>query len=239
MPQWYQEWFDEYYLLTYAHRDDNDARQQVELICRTVRPTAETTVLDLACGDGRHAVLLAEHGCCVTGLDLSPTLIQRARERAPELTFYQRDMREIPGTYDLITSLFTSFGYFETDAENAAVIAAVSRALNPGGHYWLDFINPAYVRAHLEPVTRRQLDNGWQAEERRGIKDGRVVKRLTLTNGDQQKHYTESVRLFDRDALEHMLTQHGLAVTHAFGTIDGQPWHADAPRTILCAAAPD
>lgn len=74
-------------------------------------------VLDVACGTGEHARLLAdEHGFEVDGLDLDPTFVHIARGKLARGSVYEADMTsfELPRRYDVILCLFSSIGYVRT-----------------------------------------------------------------------------------------------------------------------------
>lgn len=110
---------------------------------------APTSVLDVGCGTGRHVVSFAEQGIEAHGLDISAEYIERAEDRATAAdvadatSFYARDMRELDGisqTYDLLTCVYTSFGFFD-DETNAALLEAFADRLNPGGVLLLEVPN--------------------------------------------------------------------------------------------------
>jgi SAM-dependent methyltransferase len=96
-------------------------------------------VLDVPCGQGRHAHLLAEAGFRVDGLDYSAHLIDRARARGtgPTLKYTRGDMRKLParwsGRFDAVVNLFTSFGFFASPSDDAVVVQEFARVLAPGG----------------------------------------------------------------------------------------------------------
>ena len=93
------------------------------------------TALDLCCGPGRHAVPLAKQGFAVTGVDLTPNLLEQAKQRADAakvaVEWVEQDMREFvrPGAFDLILNLFTSFGYFQTEAEEMKTLKNMVESL--------------------------------------------------------------------------------------------------------------
>ncbi len=230
---WYQQWFDENYLLLYRHRNMSDAQRQTRLILETLDLPDTVSIMDLCCGEGRYTVLLKDRGYRITGLDISETLIDSGRKKYPHLDLRLGDMREIPGTYDLILSLFTSFGYFDTDEENESVVKAVYNALNPGGVYWLDFLNAAQVENHLVPHSIMEPEPGITAEATRKIEKGRIIKDILFKKDGTQKTYRESVRLFTRNQLEAMFHRAGFSPLHIFGDYDGAPWTPESPRTIV------
>ena len=144
MP-WYKEWFDENYLKLYQHRDKQDALKQVDLILKAISLKTESDILDLACGEGRYCQLLWEKGYRPTGIDLSVQLITSGKKKYPHLNLKEGDMREIKGKYDLILSLFTSFGYF-TPSQDNLVLESIYDCLKKRGYFWLDFFNAQYIK---------------------------------------------------------------------------------------------
>ena len=230
---WYIEWFDENYLEVYRHRNSKDARQQVQLIISTLKLPKESTILDLGCGEGRYTALLKNRGYRVVGLDLSSTLVKYGKQKNPHLDLVVGDMRFIPGFFALILSLFTSFGYFDRDEENQQVVGSVYRSLNPGGIYWLDFLNAGYVKNHLVSQNVYRLSSGIKVTEKRKIENSRIIKDIYFKKNGVEKCYRESVRLFTRRDLEEMFRKTGFRVVHCFGDYSGKPCTADSERTIL------
>lgn len=230
---WFQQWFDENYLILYRHRNRSEARKQVQLIIDTMNPSKDTAILDLACGEGRYTALFDKMGYRVTGLDLSETLVTRGREKCPQLDLRVGDMRSIPGKFDLILSLFTSFGYFETDEENEEVLCSVYKALNPKGVYWLDFLNAQEVESNLVPESVSQLSPEIRVIENRKIENGRIIKDIHFKNNGEERCYTESVRLFTCSQLREMFKRTGFQLEHCFGDYRGSQWTPESPRTIL------
>jgi cyclopropane fatty-acyl-phospholipid synthase-like methyltransferase len=237
-PAWYEKWFGEDYLAVYGHRDNTDAAVQAELIARTLPLEPGMHLLDLCCGDGRHARIFHDMGYAVTGIDLSAVLIERARTCGPDdIEFEVADMRHFGYTdrFDVCVNLFTSFGYFHEHTENVRALEAVYNALHTDGCFWLDFMNSERVKSTLEPFSRRELPAGMVVEERRTIDEDekRIEKHIVITREWESHEYHESVRMYDRAELEDMLTSVGFAVTHAFGDYHGAEASGDAPRLIL------
>ncbi len=244
--EWYKHAFRFDYLRVYPHRNDEEARRQIDFLMRTIYCPAPQDVFDLGCGDGRHAVELAKRGYRVTGLDLSEELLARARSRNEELDlgihFVRGDMREISyeKAFDLLVNFFTSFGYFDRDEENARVLTAVSQALRPGGQFLMDYLNREYVIHSLVPHDRKMLGQT-KVEQTRWITGDpdnpgdhvRINKRVTLEDEQGTRTYDESVRMYTLDELHAMLTKAGLSVSQTFGDFDGRSIAEDTPRVIL------
>jgi SAM-dependent methyltransferase len=146
-PAWYEHWFDrDEYELVYQARDERDARAVAELFEQAVRPERGARLLDMACGRGRHAIVLAQRGYRVTGIDLSRRSLQYARKRAAQegldIQFLEGDMRHVMfhHEFDAVVNLFTSFGYFDDDGDHLKAIQSMAEALRPEGFLFQDFM---------------------------------------------------------------------------------------------------
>src|SRR5262249_48909922 len=125
----------------------------------------DVAVLDLCCGPGRRAVPLARRGLRVTAVDRSRFLLDHARERARladfSVEFVETDMREFrrPEAFDVMLSLFTSFGFFAVREEDLHVLRNVRASLKPGGRvcdgHDRQGVAGAALPAHPGPVRSR------------------------------------------------------------------------------------
>ena len=242
---WYRNWFaDELYMDLYAHRDGSEARQAVDLFERIAgNAEPDRQVLDLACGSGRHTFELARRGHRVAAADLSPTLLAAARRKtrrhAEHVALVRSDMRRLPfrdGSFGAVLQLFTAFGYFRSDKENAAVIGQVRGTLASGGWYMLDFLNSAQLRAQLVPESDQRIGDIRVMQERR-ISDDRVEKRIRVIRGGRERIFRESVRLFTLDDFRRMFQQHHLSLKHIFGDYTGAAFESSSPRCLMFAQA--
>jgi SAM-dependent methyltransferase len=233
MTEWFEEWFGEEYLQLYPHRDAAEAERAVALILEQTAFAPGWRVLDVACGAGRHARALETAGAHCVGLDLSMALLRVARgvTGAPLVRADMRALPIRPGSMDLTVNLFTSFGYFERDAEHTAALHEMVATLRPRGWFVIDFLNPAAVRARLVPRETRRLHGADVAVARSVSVDGRYVCK-TITTGSGRR-FTERVRLFGADEIGAMLAEARVTVRHRFGDYDASPLGADSPRTIL------
>jgi len=236
VTEWFERWFGEEYLALYPHRDEQEAERVVALLERLDVVAPGAAVLDLACGAGRYLAALARRGARVYGLDLSLPLLHAARRRG-ERRLIRADIRVLPlraAAWDAVLNLFTSFGYFEDDAEHAAVILEVARVLKPGGWFVIDYLNAPKVRATLVPQDEVRAGGRRVIQERHISEDGRFVIKTIRPSGEHRS-FMERVRLFDRVALESMLAHAGLEVAHAFGDYEGRPYTAESDRCLLVA----
>ena len=236
---WYEKWFGKEYVLVYQHRNESEAKQQVSFLLNHINISQEAKILDLCCGNGRHSIELKKLGYDVLGVDLSSELLDIARSKASEndldLKLYRCDMREIPyeDEFDLIVQFFTSFGYFETDAENQKVLSAISKALKKEGQFMIDYMNPDYVASNLVEKDEKQVSDDIKLIQERWIENFRVNKKITMIKNGETSYYNESVRMYALQEIKAMLDQVGLRLNHTYGDFDGSEYNKDSSRMIL------
>jgi len=237
MSEWFESWFGEEYVALYPHRNDSEAERAVSLISNTLGERPVRRVLDLACGSGRHARYLGAKWW-TSGVDLSEVMLRMAQKAKIPARLVRADIRRLPyrdASFDLVVNLFTSFGYFETDAEHEQVMRDVARLTAPGGTFVLDFFNASEVRRNLEPYDDEASVAGRKVEQRREITaDGRfVVKHITMKGAG--KEFIERVRLFTKDELVGMLSRAGFSIETSYGDYGGEPFTDSSSRVILFA----
>ncbi len=239
MTEWYKSWFSSPdYLKVYGHRDDSDASKLISLLKNSIEFSGSWKILDAPCGNGRHSLKLAREGFIVFGFDLSLMFLKLASERKtkenldPE--FINADLRYIPfkGPFDLILNLFTSFGYFNTDAENMIFPRNAFRLLKKGGYFVLDYFNDQYVINNLVPESERRF-NGKKIIERREIKDNRVEKKIKIHDNSNSVSYSESVRLYSYSEIRKNFGDIGFKEVNKFGSYSGDDYSPDRSERLI------
>ena len=93
------------------------------------------TVLDVACGSGEHARLLAAEGFAVDGVDLDPAFVRIASRKHPAGRFFEGDMSDfhLAQRYDAVLCLFSSIGYLQTLDRVSQALTCFREHLAPGG----------------------------------------------------------------------------------------------------------
>lgn len=219
---WFASWFDTtYYHILYQNRDESEAQLFIGNLIQYLQLSDES-VLDLACGKGRHAKYLSELGLNVMGVDLSPQSIDFASQYAHTgLSFQVHDMRDvIPNVeFDVIFNLFTSFGYFDDDLDNHKVLQAVSNMLKPGGRLVIDFMNAVKVINKLVLKEKKDIE-GIQFDLTREY-DGKFIhKYIHFEDAGVNHSYKERVRAFKLEEFQQMLSINGFNIIQIFGDFD-------------------
>lgn len=238
---WWESWFGEEYLDLYPHRDLAAARREAAFALAHL-PARPAPVLDLCCGTGRHSIPLAEAGAPPVGLDYSAPLLDLARRRDRHTLLVRGDMRALPfhdASFRTVVNFFTSFGYFVSEPDNAAVVAEIERVLASGGRVLCDTFGLDHVLARLVPEECRsssgrqyRIRRWWNAASRR------VEKEIEVRRGGSTEIFRESVRAYTAPELVRLFEGSGMRVEATWGDFDGSPAGADSPRLILLARKP-
>ena len=240
---WYKDWFNsEHYIKVYSHRDETEAEKLVALITKIIILQPGSSVLDMACGSGRHAISFAKMGFDVTAVDLSELLISEARKNALEtgvkIDFVLSDLLEYKTSkrFDLVLNLFTSLGYFENDEENFSVIKKAYALLNQGGYFVLDYFNKDYLLKNLIPTTIFS-ENGFRITQNRSIEGTRIVKQITIENDGSVEEFYESVRLYDYEEILNYIKKAGFATIKQYGDYFGNNYDRESSSRLIIIAA--
>jgi len=138
------------YDLIYAQFKDYVAEtKRLADTIRSAHPQARS-VLDVACGTGEHARLLADtHSFEVDALDMDPAFVRIAQGKLVRGSVFQADMTSfsLPRSYDVILCLFSSIGYVRTLDNVTRTLDAFRRHLAPGG---LVIVEPWFPPGFLE-----------------------------------------------------------------------------------------
>jgi SAM-dependent methyltransferase len=181
-------------------------------------------VLDVACGVGRHATALAQRGYDVTGIDLSPTMVQRAQTQclgAPrQPSFSAGDMLalEYDECFDAAYCVGSSFGFFD-DQRNADVATRIHRALKDNGTFLLQVINRDHA-IQSQPAMAWFEGDGCVCMEESSVNyiTSRLnVKRTMIFDDGRQREIEYSVRLYSLHELGQLLHQSGFRILEVSG----------------------
>jgi SAM-dependent methyltransferase len=244
-PNWWQTGFGPGYLALYdaflAERTPVEV-DQIEALLQLHPPRR---ILDLPCGQGRHAIELARRGYEVTGVDLSPYMLGVAKERADtagvRVRWLAGDMREaLPGeTFDLVLNLFTSFGYFDNEADDRRVVRAAASMLEPGGRFLLEVINGQWIIGNFQ--ERQWFTVGQMAVmERRSldVSARRMVVERTVSSSNGDETSIHAVRLYSGPAVKTMLEAAGFSGVELYGDWDGAPLKPESLRVLAVGTMP-
>ncbi len=218
-------------------------RRDADFVERALEPAPGGRLLDIGCGMGRLANLLAARGYRVTALDTSEAYLQIARGDAAclglSVDYRQQDMRTIEwvSEFDGAVCYFTTFGYF-CDTENADVLRRVARALKPGGRFLVETLNrDALLRT---PQTHRVIEREGNFQIDQNHYDpltGRVQTSRTVMLYGRKHTGSFAVRVFTACELVHWLEENGLEYAALYGET-GTPYSMQGIRMAVVGRKP-
>lgn len=250
--------FADYYDHVPIYRDRPDVAFFVDLACG-----AGGDVLEMACGTGRVLLPCARAGATMVGVDLSPTMLDRARAHLagepPDVRSRVHlvcgDMREfdLGRTFALITLPFRGFQHMMTSGDQRAALRRLRAHLAPGGLLVLDLFNPSIPFLGDERFTMNPI-----VEPEFRMPDGRTVVRsyriasrdyaaqtqeveftfaVTWPDGRHERHTEQfSIRYTFRYELEYLLQCEGFTVEAIYGDYDRSPFGARYPGELIAMA---
>lgn len=166
MKQWYEEIFDNYGMKYDRESFVHGTVGECDFIEKEIGHNRATKILDIGCGTGRHALELARRGYTVVGIDLSESLLQRAREKAAaqnlQIVFQKHDARRLPFAQEFDLAIMLCEGAFplmETDEMNFQILQNAAHALKPNGKLIFTTLNGLFplfhsVQAFLNAETK-------------------------------------------------------------------------------------
>ena len=216
---WFTSWFDTpFYHILYKDRDDTEAQAFMDTLTHYLNIPERGTILDLACGKGRHARYLNKIGYDVTGVDLSENSITFAKQfENHSLNFEVHNMcKPYNSQFDAVFNLFTSFGYFDDDLDNLNTIKAIKANLNEFGFGVIDFMNSEFVIDNLVPEEIKTIE-GITFNLRRFVENGHIIKDISFIADAVPYHFQERVKAFTIKDFEAMFEAANVHLLDVFG----------------------
>ena len=219
---WYKDWFDsKYYHLLYKNRDHNEAALFLDNISNEFKKK-NARILDVACGKGRHAKYLNSIGFDVTGVDLSFNSIKYAKKyENKKLKFHQHDMRYIfeENKFDIVTNLFTSFGYFDNTLDDQKAISSMAGNLKKGGLLLIDFMNVKKVIMNLVANEIKFIEDV-KFKISRKIINNHIIKKINIEDKENIFSHQEKVHCLTLFNFTEMLEKANMKIINLFGDYD-------------------
>ena len=241
-------WFDnnEMWEIFYDCMFDQESFTQADEQCQQILKLANkpvSSVLDLACGPGRHVLGFARLGLDITGLDLSAYLLNQAANLIDQeqltadlvhsdlLTFKPKQK------FDLITNLFTSFGYYPKAKDNQKVLDNAFQWLNQSGTLVIDTFGKEQAAHAIEPVHCTEYDNGDLRFERPLLVDNMSLysNEWILVRGNQAYRWEYEHFVYSANELAAMLKLAGFKKVKIYGSYNKDDYDLSAERLVAVA----
>jgi SAM-dependent methyltransferase len=230
---------------------------------------ADAPVLELGCGTGRVSLPIARAGHPVTGVDLSPAMLERFREKLAaeaaevraRVRLHEGDIRDFDVAaptnargFELAIAPFRVFQHMTTIDDQLRCLATVRRHLAPGGRFAFDVFNPHFAKmtadrtGETEDTPELTLPDGRTL--RRTVRVSRIhwVRQLSdveliyyLGSGGSVERVVHKfeMRWFTASELEHLLVRAGFRVDARYGDVEKGRLEDDSPEIVIVAARSD
>ena len=236
---WFVNWFDSpYYHALYKNRDEKEAQVFIDNLVHHLQIKKGSKLIDIACGKGRHATYFNSLEFDVVGVDLSPNSIASAKKNENNtLQFAVHDMREVyrKNYFDVVTNLFTSFGYFEKDEDEQKAINAMVSNLKVGGVLIIDFMNVKKVISNLVASEQKTIDD-ITFDIRRKMENKHIIKDIHIIEGTIQEHFQEKVKALTLADFSNFISSANLRIIDIFGNYKLEDFNAsNSDRLIIIA----
>jgi SAM-dependent methyltransferase len=221
-------------------------------------------VLELACGTGRVSIPIARAGVSVVGLDASPAMLERAREKSAELSnirFVEGNMAafSLPERFDLVIIPFRSFQHLLTVADQLACLRCIHEHLVPGGRLVINVFNPnipmmaewfGSKRGTIQPrrddythPRTGRLTRAWETREYRTAAqevDNTFIDEELSDEGAviSTVHSGYKLRYVWRYEMEHMFARSGFQIEALYGDFARSPFDDDSPEMVWLVRKP-
>ena len=221
---------------------ESEAGSQAGFVEKSVLLRPEDTILDLACGYGRHAIALASKGYTVKGCDQSADYIHQARmnaqEHAAAVTFEILDMRNLSVVEecDVVLSMSSSLAFYD-DTTNVDIIRRIRNALKPGGRFFFDQANIFWLSDFFGGGKRngtKELQDGRLHHHTTSF-DARscvLTRRSVLESGSERKESGWDLRYYTLPELRAIMQAVGFDPSGAYGDYDGSAYTVQSNRLI-------
>jgi cyclopropane fatty-acyl-phospholipid synthase-like methyltransferase len=241
---WWKAFFSDLPLdVQVGGRTQTQSRAEAEMIAELLDLGPDQAVLDVPCGEGRIALELAEMGCTVTGVDITPQFLDAAQQAADtrglNVLFVRRDMRDLEweDLFDAALCWWGSFGYFD-DEGNRAFLDAVSRALKPGGRFLLETHTLETLLPRYEPHAESEMGDRIIVQDRYfNHVTGRIQTEWTFKRDDRiVMRRQSSIRLYTYKQIVDRLWDAGFKSLQGYDTTTGEPFEFGSKRLSLVAS---
>ena len=241
MQTWFKDWFNTtYYHQLYFKRDDKEAAAFIDKLITHLKPGADSLMLDVACGKGRHSIQLAAKGYDVTGIDLSEdSILEALKHESDSLHFYQHDMR-LPfwiNYFDYAFNFFTSFGYFKTQREHDNAIRTIAQSIKLKGIFVMDYLNVHYAEDNIIHQSEKEIE-GVTYIITKWYDETHFYKKIMVEDEALQEPlvFTEKVAKFSLGDFTEMFAYQGMQIKEVFGDYNFKNYSTkSSPRLIMIA----
>ncbi|MBN2585932.1 MAG: class I SAM-dependent methyltransferase [Candidatus Fermentibacteraceae bacterium] len=254
MPEEKQEWFlDRNYWrenrsLIWSKKLTESSGKAVDRVVKLLDMKEGDSVLDLACGFGRHSLEFAVRGFRVTGVDLNRELIDEAGEKARsqglDAVFVLADMRDFAeqDSFDHIVILYNSFGYFRDPRDDMRVLRNCLTSLLPGGRLLTGVVGREVLQRSMPSRSSRywREEGGLTVLEESTVDEdfSWIDNRWIVLEGARRRNCEYGMRIYSEEGMRDLMRRAGFDEICAYGDLSGAPYDEEAHHLLTVARKP-
>ncbi len=215
-------------------------KSEIDDLITLLNLKGDERLLDIGCGWARHVIELTRRGYQVAGVDISQAMIDRGKDLLrqqnlkADLTVCDMANLAYSSEFDIALSLFGSFGYADTDQDSLNILTKIRESLIPGGRLCLELWNrDKYINMSGQNVFHRHEGLVILEEHLFDSIAGRMNITRTIVEGSDSREYKLSVRLYTYSELHQLLTAAGFQTRTPFGSLRGEPFTPESPKTVI------
>lgn len=241
--EWYEKLYTKDYINLCGFASPEQTKIEANFVFEVLGLNSKSKLLDLCCGFGRHTYEIAKlTNCQIVGLDLSDDYLSIAKENysSPNIQYVKGDMRDIKMNvrFDVVTNLFTSFGFFEKDIENEKVISEINKVLKENGLFLLDYENKFHFvfddvlkkEHHWQKIGNNKyciITNRYDIVNEREISSAKIIE-----EGKDEINIGYNIRLYSLPELQSILRRNGFEIINLWGDFDKTKYSINSRRLI-------
>lgn len=182
----------------------------------------------------------------MTGVDRTAFLLEKARARTKQarvkIEWIQEDMRKFvrPAAFDMVISMYTSFGYFDDRDHDLNVLHNTFTNLEPGGIFLIDVVAKEWVARVFQPTSSESLEDGTLLVQRHEIFDDwtRIRNEWIVIQNGKASTFNFHHTIYSGQELRDRLERVGFRDVRLYGNLDGNDYTLKAERLIAVARKP-
>lgn len=221
---------------------DEKTKVEIQFIRERLGVDKNTSLLDLACGHGRHANVLAKESRRILGLDTNAKFLELARKQSDaegitNVSYINQDIRKL----DYITEferamlLNTVFGLF-CDEENSELLRRINKVLKPSGQFCFDVINRDMILVDFQPDYILEKEGNFLLDRCSfDGRTGRMINRRVYVKDGHRTNAHFSLRLYNYTEIAALLTAANFKIIEAFADWHANPFGCKSKKIVIIA----
>ncbi len=203
-------------------------------------------LLDCPCGIGRFSLLFARKGIKVTAVDITQSYLDELQKKSDRaglrIDIHRADMRRIhfKKEFDAVANVWTSFGFFEKEADNVLVLKKLFDALKPGGKCYLSLVNRDWILSHYTSTDWFTCDSLKVLEKRYFDYETSINHGVWtfIENGVEKTAGDVIIRMYSCHELIAMFRKVGFEDIEAYGSLKKDPVDRNRQMMYFVAKKP-